>query len=94
MLGGNTSGEAIWATECDCARLDAATHIVGFSTRIDNLINGLHLVGCQFQRILFGGRLAYCKIPGHKLNDRVQSSKGSSHAEAGEAVLRNPFGVA
>lgn len=42
MLGTDTSGETVGATESDVARLDTTGHVMGLGGRVDDLVNGLH----------------------------------------------------
>lgn len=42
VLGSDTGGEAVGATEGDVAGLDTARHVEGLGGRVDNLVDGLH----------------------------------------------------
>jgi hypothetical protein len=42
MLGGDTGGETVGATEGDVAGLDTAGHVVCLRGRVDDLVDGLH----------------------------------------------------
>lgn len=91
MLGSNTRGKPVRPTESDAAGLDTTTHVVGFGTRVDNLINRLHLLSCQNSDSLGYVGSAYRKVPGHELDNWVEPSKSSPNSETSETVFSNPI---
>lgn len=62
VLGGDTGGEAVGATEGDVAGLNAAGHVQGLGCGVDDLVDSLHGKVEGHELALDGGQ-NYCLVP-------------------------------
>lgn len=89
VLGGDTGGEAVGATEGDVAGLDTAGHVVRLCAGVNDLVNGLHgeVEGHELAlpSPLVPGTLQLPSTGG--THHGVQTCQRSTHTETGEPRL-------
>lgn len=89
MLGGDTGGETVGATEGDVAGLDTAGHVVRLRGGVDDLIDGLHgeVEGHELALVSLESRPE--SLTSNDTYDRVKTREGSTDSQTGETGLGN-----
>lgn len=90
VLGSDTGGETIGATEGDVAGLDTTGHVVCLCGRVDNLVNGLHgKVERHELALALPSELLFAEKEYEGTDNRVQASERSTDGQTSETRLGN-----